>query len=185
MKGKWFVRQGDHGLWTHQDLWAWDLAVEDAALGPCPVPGSRRNGDYYSWERPVVAPEPGTVVFVSGPCEDRAPLEKGKGKSTGNTLILRMEDGLRLSFGHLRSGSIVLPRGSAVAADAAIAKVGNSGDSGAPHLHLSLHERPGEFNGLPLAFRDVRVGLNAGPDDPWARDLPVWAIREGWFFEGK
>ncbi len=185
LQGKWFVRQGDHGVWTHQDLWAYDLAVEDQALRPCPVAGSRRDEDYYSWERPVVAPEAGTVVFDSAPAEDRPPLEAEAGKGLGNTLIVRFEDGLRLSFGHLRKGSRAFPRGAAFPAGAVLAKVGNSGDSRAPHLHLSLHERPGEFVGLPLALRDVRVGLNPGPDDPWARDLPSWTIREGWFVEGR
>jgi hypothetical protein len=171
VKGTWFVRQGSHGLWSHQGLWAYDLAVEDHALSPTDVPGSRRLEDYYSYGRPVVAPEGGTVVFDSAKFPDRQPLDAVVGKDSGNTLVVRLVDGMRLSFA----------RGTPFASGATIARVGNSGDSGAPHLHLSLHERPGEFVGLPLAFKDVRVGLNPGSDDPWARDLPVWAVREGWF----
>jgi len=188
VQGKWFVRQGAHGLWSHQGVWAYDLAVEDHALQAAPVPGSRRFEDYYAWGKPVIAPEPGTVVFDNDPVEDRAPLALGDPKgarSTGNTLIVRFGDGMRLLFGHLRMGAPLFPRGAAFEEGSVLARVGNSGDSGAPHLHLSLHERPGEFTGLPLAFRDVRVGLNPGPGDPWARDLPVWAVREGWFVEGR
>ncbi len=181
LEGTWFVRQGNHGLWSHGDLWAYDLAVQNHALAPTEVPGSRRLQDYHSFGRSVVAPEGGTVVFDSAKFPDREPLEATVGKDTGNTLVVRFADGMRLSFGHLQADSLAFARGEAFPAGEVLARVGNSGDSAAPHLHLSLHDRPGEFTGLPLAFKDVRVGLNPGPDDPWARDLPTWAVREGWF----
>ena len=183
LEGKWFVRQGADGIWSHRGLFAYDLAIEDHALRPTGTTGSRRLEDYLSFGLPVVAPEAGSVAFVSQESEDRAPLEKNAGRDSGNTLIVRLSDGLRLSFGHLRKGSVRLERGAEFEAGARLGEVGNSGDSGAPHLHLSMHERPGEFVGLPIAFKDVRVGLNPGPDDPWARDLPSWTVREGWFFE--
>jgi hypothetical protein len=188
LEGRWFVRQGADGLWSHKGLWAYDLTVEDHALQPTRMPGSRRLDDYYAWGRPVVAPEAGSVVFDSAPAEDHPPLEAPSGKGTGdtgNTLIVRLADGLRLSFGHLKRDSIGMPRGREFVAGDVLARVGNSGDSGAPHLHLSLHDRPGEFIGLPLAFKDVRVGLNPGSSDPWTRDLPSWAVREGWFVESR
>jgi len=152
---------------------------------PTPVRGSKRLEDYYSYGRPVVAPEAGRTAFESAPCEDRAPLEGGTGKDSVNTLTIRLEDGLRLSFGHLQKDSIAFHKGEEFAAGAVLARVGNSGDSGAPHLHLFLSDRPGDYEGFPLAFRDVKVGLNPGPDDAWARDLPVWAIREGWFVQSQ
>ena len=183
LEGKWFVRQGADGIWSHRGLFAYDLAIEDHALRPTGISGSRRLEDYLSFGMPLVAPEAGSVAFLSQECEDRAPLEKSAGRDSGNTLIVRLADGLRLSFGHLRKGSVRLERGAEFEAGARLGEIGNSGDSGAPHLHLSMHERPGEFVGLPMAFKDVRVGLNPGPDDPWARDLPTWTVREGWFFE--
>jgi hypothetical protein len=185
LQGRWFVRQGAHGLWSHREVVAYDLCIEDHALRSTPKPGSRRLEDYYSFGRPIFAPEAGTVAFDSLQAEDRKPLEETRGKDCGNTLILRFADGLRLLLGHLRQGSLALDRAEPFRPGDLVAEVGNSGDSGAPHLHLSLHEKPGEFVGLPLAFRKVRVGLNPGSDDPWNRDLPEWGLREGWFFEGR
>lgn len=185
LQGRWFVRQGAFGLWSHRDVVAYDLCVEDHALRSTAKAGSRRLEDYYSFGRPIFAPEAGTVVFDSLQGEDRRPLEETRGKDCGNTLVLRFADGLRLLLGHLRQGSLALDRAEPFRPGDLVAEVGNSGDSGAPHLHLSLHEKPGEFVGLPLAFRKVRVGINPGPDDPWNRDLPEWALREGWFFEGR
>lgn len=185
LEGTWFVRQGAHGLWSHQGIWAYDLAVADHALRPTGTPGSKVLGDYYSWGRPIVAPEAGKVVLESGDSEDRPPLDRNAGKDSGNTLAVRFEDGFRLSFGHLQKGSLAVHRGDSFAAGATLARVGNSGDSGAPHLHLFLTDRPGEYVGMPLALRDVRVGLNPLPDDPWARNLATWAIREGWFVQPK
>ena len=185
LEGKWYLRQGDHGLWSHQEIWAYDLALVDHALAPTATAGSRDLDAYYAWGKPVRAPEAGEIAFDNPPVEDHAPLAPSAGRDSGNTIILRMEDGMRLFFGHLKRDSTPFGRGEKVPDGAVLGRVGNSGDSGAPHLHLSLHERPGDFLGLPLAFRKVRVGLNPGPDDPWARDLASWAAREGWFVEGR
>jgi hypothetical protein len=185
LEGTWFVRQGDHGLWSHEGIWAYDLAIVDHALRPTATPGSKRIEDYFGWGRPVVAPEAGRVVLESQPCEDQAPLDRVAGKDSGNTIAIRLEDGFRLSFGHLQKGSVAFHRDASFPAGATLAKVGNSGNSGAPHLHLFLSDRPGDYEGLPLALRDVRVGLNPAPDDPWVRTLPTWTIREGWFVQPK
>jgi hypothetical protein len=183
VEGRWLVRQGGFGLWSHAESWAYDLTVTDHALRPTAVAGSRRLEDYYAFGRRVVAPEACSVVFESASMKDSEPLSRGTARNSGNTVILRLADGMRLFLGHLREGSLASRRGEEVAAGGPVAEVGNSGDSGAPHLHLSLHERPGEFVGLPLALRGVRVGLNPGDDDPWRRDLDEWTLREGFFFE--
>lgn len=183
LAGRWFVRQGADGLWSHRGLNAYDLSVVDHTLRSTAAPGSRRLEDYYAYGRPVFAPEAGSVVFDSLQREDGAPLEATAGRDSGNTLVVRLADGFRLSFAHLRHGSLAVDRAAAFRLGDLLAEVGNSGDSRAPHLHLSLHDRPGEFVGLPLGFRRVRVGLNPGDDDPWARTLPEWALREGWFVE--
>ena len=185
LAGKWFLRQGADGLWSHRGLVAYDLSLVDHALRPTAATGSKRLEDYYAFGKPIFAPEPGTVVFDSLQGEDRAPLDANAGKDAGNTMVIRFADGFRLLLGHLRSGSLAVDREAAFRLGAILAEVGNSRASGAPPRPRARPARPGEFVGLPLGFRKVRVGLNPGPDDPFARDLPEWTLREGWFVERK
>jgi len=183
LEGKWFVRQGAFGLWTHQDQWAYDFSLVDGSLQPSSIPGSRRMEDYPSFDRPVRAPEEGSVAYLEQRRKDNPPLADVTGKDSGNTLILRFADGLRLYLGHLRKDSVPFARREEFEAGARIGAVGNSGATRAPHLHLSVQQRPGDFTGIPLTLRDVRVGLNPGADDPWVRDLAGWEVREGFFVE--
>jgi len=36
---------------------------------------------------------------------------------------------------------------------------------------------------VPVAFTNVRVGLNPVAEDPWSRDLQSWEPRYGFFVE--
>ncbi len=186
LDGRWFVRQGGFGLWSHADHWAYDLAIVDGTLTSSPGTDGRRKEDFLAWDRPVRAPEGGRIVLAHADEADHEPSEPRAGLSRGtrsNQVVIGFADGLRLYFEHLREGSVPVTKGDNVAAGTLVGRVGNSGASGAPHIHLALHDRPGEFTGLPMTLRDVRVSLNAGDDDPWARELPAWEVREGLFVE--
>ncbi|MDA3961656.1 MAG: M23 family metallopeptidase [Planctomycetota bacterium] len=84
-----------------------------------------------------------------------------------------------VSLHHLLEGSLIVQPGQAVNAGQPLAKVGNSGASNAPHLHLVAHTQLGQVT--PIALDAVTVGLNADPSDPWAQDLPRWEPRDGFF----
>jgi hypothetical protein len=185
VEGEWFVRQGGFGLWSHREQWAYDFSMVDATLHSGP-PGSTKPRDYFAWRRIVRAPEAGRIVFAEGESPDNvvggpAPELDRASAETGNKVMIRFEDGLRLYVDHLAAKSVAVEKGEEVTAGSTLGAVGNSGVSGAPHLHLALHDRPGEFRGLPLTLKNVRVSLNPGPDDPWSRDLPSWEVREGLF----
>jgi len=188
--GKWLVRQGALGLWSHRDQWAYDFGRVNDALQPSRAAGSPDNADYFAFGEPVRAPEAGTVLAAADGTPDNPALEgetqDPERRSGANFVLLGLEDGFSLSFLHLRKGSVPVRPGERLAAGALLGQVGNSGDSRAPHLHLALlGERAGKREALPLALRAVRVGLNPGREDPWARDLESWDVREGWFVESR
>jgi murein DD-endopeptidase MepM/ murein hydrolase activator NlpD len=151
----------------------------DHALQWASEPGSCDLENNYSWNRQIWSPVEGRVRGVVRSRPDGSPCVNGEGDPNSVYLDLGGEVGLWLA--HFRQGSIVLDEGDPVGPGEYLGRVGNSGTSSGPHLHLGLYDTGDGSTTLPLALRDVRVGLNPGPDDPWARELAVWEPREGFF----
>lgn len=186
MTGKWFVGQGAYGVWTHQDVFAYDFYMVDATGHPSAPRDSRRNEDYMSWNQPVVAPLAGRVMRAKREAADQPPRSGTFAKSTegvANEVLLDVGDGLGLAFYHFRRNTLAAGAGQRVEAGNLLGNVGNSGNSGWPHVHLGLWKLPEGKITLPLALANVRVSLNPGGEDPWVREFPQWDIREGYFVE--
>jgi murein DD-endopeptidase MepM/ murein hydrolase activator NlpD len=97
---------------------------------------------------------------------------------------MKLSDESSLWLGHFRQGSISLRPGDVVSRGQELGRVGNSGHSNRPHLHISAFKLPNGLATKPIAFTNVTVSLNPIPNDPWARRLPEWTLREGMFIEG-
>jgi len=137
--GRWQVSQGPAGPWTHQGLWshAWDFEVADDA-------GRRwRNGgtaltDYYAYGAPVVAPADGRVVRAVGHLDDNPIGQVDTSHNWGNALVIAHAGGLHSALCHLQRGSLAVREGEQVVRGQVLARVGNSGRSPLPHLHVQL-----------------------------------------------
>jgi hypothetical protein len=184
VEGKWYVNQGAFGLYTHRDIWGYDLRKMDDSHRPARVIDreAKRNDDYFAWDQPVTAPARGTVVRANNDAPDGDPRTDSTiaGDPRVNEVFLDIGGGNVLWLGHLRQGSVAVAPGDRVKAGARLGAVGNSGQSSWPHLHLGLWRGP---QTVPLAFSRVRVGLNDADSDPWARELARWDPREGFFVE--
>ncbi|HWE35609.1 MAG TPA: M23 family metallopeptidase [Isosphaeraceae bacterium] len=184
VEGKWYVNQGAFGLYSHRDLWGYDLRKVDDAHRAARVIDreARRNDDYYAWDQPVTAPARGNVVRASNDAPDGDPRTDNTIASDPrvNEVNLDLGDRHVLWLGHLKQGSVAVAPGDRLKPGALLGAVGNSGQSSWPHLHLGLWRGA---QTVPLAFSRVRVGLNNADSDPWARDLPRWDPREGFFVE--
>jgi hypothetical protein len=177
VKGQWYVGQGPFGSSTHAGHWAYDLFICDRGHEVWPASGNRIE-DVYSWGQPVFAPERAKVVRTRNHSRD-----VGNPYEPPNVVCLDLEDGVGLSLVHLQKDSVSVALDEHVAPGQQLGRVGFSGDSTAPHLHLHMYQLPKEDATIPLALTNVRVSLNAGPDDYWARDLPIWMPRGGVFVE--
>lgn len=117
----------------------------------------------YSWSRPIYAPIAGTVVRVSDGSPDRQqlsllrdlwamifsrpdPQSDGIWRFAGNHVIIRGA-GSYIFLAHLQCDSLQLNEGEKVEAGQLIGRVGNSGFTLEPHLHLQLFDQIDE----PLA----------------------------------
>jgi hypothetical protein len=179
---RWLVSQGPFGLESHGDSWAYDLAQSDQGLRWSRTEGTCDNEDFWGWNAPVTAPERGTVLLTVADEPDGRPCGHPQ-EGGGNEVHLDLGGDVGVRLAHLRLGSVAVSSGETVAAGRVVGRVGNSGQSTGPHLHLSAFRRSDGRVTLPVAFRNVRVGLNPVPDDPWARSLALWEPRDGFFVE--
>lgn len=178
--GRWYCSQGADGRRSHRGQHAYDFLRLDRSHRDHPGIGEH-DGELdarYAYAEPIRAGVEGRVLAKRSGQAD-SPLGALAGEAADNALQIVTASGLRVGFGHLRPGSLRVDIGSVVAADSVIAEVGNSGRSNGPHLHLVASDLLGRNR--PLALRDVRVGLNASDDDPWARDLATWIPQAGFF----
>lgn len=153
--------------------WAYDLAVTKD--GSSFHGGGGSLGDYYSYGVPVLAPAAGTVYATSDGDPDMPIGILGGGKDAcGNQVVLEVAPNQFLFLCHLQAGSIAVKKGDRVKASQMLGRIGNSGNTSEPHLHMHLQDGPklhlGE--GIPLYFHAYRVG-----DQFIERGMPTGGIR--------
>ncbi len=110
--------------------------------------------DYAIYGREVLAPCAGTVLAtVEGVADNEVPL-MNRDSMTGNSVILNC-GGLAVVLAHFIPGSINVSESEPVEVGQQIALVGNSGNSGEPHLHVhvqSIASPDTSVAGEPLWF---------------------------------
>jgi hypothetical protein len=187
---KWALDVG--GRRWNDDLDKWD-SLTAAAYGHA-NPGSI-NGDFIIWNKPVRALGNGTIRRCWRSMPDQVPGVKVDGG--GNTLIVELGNGEWASYHHLKQNSIPaalcpiegnvganwLPIAVPVVEGQLLGRVGNTGHSTGPHLHLQIDgEAPTPANGtvrrsLPINFFGVLVhhadGYNPNVDPPGWSLVPV------------
>lgn len=94
-----------------------------------------RLARYLSWGDVVYAPCTGRVRDLENSLPDQAPGAVDERFPSGNFLVLRCESH-DVKLEHLQQGSLRVERDAAVPAGDPVARVGNSGRSGEPHLRL-------------------------------------------------
>lgn len=144
--------------------------------------GSRRSGldpeeprAYAAFGAPVLAPCAGTVVHAADGEPDRTAPGVAPASLEGNHVILAC-GGAWVVLAHLARGSVAVATGDPVEVGRLLGRVGNSGSSDEPHLHIHAQTpgTPGARLGgspLPVAFegrQPVRNDrLHGRPEDPY------------------
>jgi murein DD-endopeptidase MepM/ murein hydrolase activator NlpD len=137
--------------------WAYDLLVTRDGRS------SRNAGvaleDYYAYGLPVYAPAAG-VVFAShdGEPEVRIGQPSWGLAGLGNYIGVEVSPGEFLFIGHFQPGSVTVDVGDRVSRDQLIARVGNSGNSSEPHVHLHVQDSRDAYfgEGIPFYFHRYR-----------------------------
>lgn len=127
------------------------------------------NENYYAHGQNVYAVQDGLIAEVVNGYPDNTPGDLGDGSAplAGNYLLLTMDNGESALYGHLLADSILVLEGSRVSKGDLLARVGNSGNSSAPHLHFHVAEvidpqSPSTLNGIGQPFSFESFNVEAG-----------------------
>jgi Peptidase family M23 len=128
------------------------------------------NWPFYGAD--VIAATGGRVVEVVNNLPDQVPGQLPPNLSAteaaGNHVIVDVGHGRFTLYAHLIPGSVAVTEGQVVQQGDLIGRLGNSGNTDAPHLHFQVMNRPSalDANGLPFVFRRMELrGRFAGTLD--------------------
>jgi Peptidase family M23 len=145
------------------------------------------NQNWIFYGDPVLAIADGVVVEAVDKYPDQIPNHQqptGLEEADGNHVIIHFGEGRYAGYAHLIPGSVTVHDGQHVHRGQVIGRLGNSGASGGPHLHLQVMDKPSltDSEGLPFAFshfayegkippltKELEKSINAGdriPVDP-------------------
>jgi hypothetical protein len=139
--------------------WAYDLLVTKD--GKSFKGDGQACEDYHCHGLAVLAPADGTVHAVSDGDPDMPIGVMGGGKDAGgNQIVLEVATNQFLFLCHLHAGSITVKTGDRVTMGQVLGRIGNSGNTSEPHLHIHVqHGSDPDFaEGIPLYFHNYRVG---------------------------
>lgn len=177
--------------WSGRNRFAYDMGVgrwdsgDDKWVGYSDDadPSNLKNADYLVWDKPLYAMADGQVMFC------REDLVDHEGGGSGSANIVWIDHGGEFAgYVHLKQNSIpddICPPGMdnswgmngntvMVKAGQEIGRVGNTGNSSAPHLHLEVLADPPPGNpganpradGVPALFQNVLVRGNKKDFNP-------------------
>ena len=116
----------------------------------------KKNEQHYAFGEEVFAVADGTVVSIQDGKPDMTPnvfmKPETKDDYGGNHVILKIAPNVFALYEHLHPGSLTVKVGDVVKAGAPLAKIGNTGPSGGPHLHFGISNKPDFFAGRSLPF---------------------------------
>lgn len=114
------------------------------------APGNHKGTDFAvadlrtAAETRVLAAAAGVVLGVRNDMPDVNVLETGPqavaGKECGNGLVIDHGGGLHTQYCHLRRGSVTVTSGQRVTRGQELGRIGLSGETELPHLHLSVRQ---------------------------------------------
>jgi hypothetical protein len=112
------------------------------------------NEDYPIFSENVYSPMEGTVFKIVNGISDNKPFSGNYPYNTGNTIVIKNNDYYFL-LGHLKFDSIQVNEGDRVSKGHCIAKIGNSGWTERPHLHMQLIKSENEnyWNGVGVCIK--------------------------------
>jgi peptidase M23-like protein len=173
--GGWTARENYH-VGAPSERWAYDLLI--ARDGKSHTGDGTVVTDYWSYGRDVRAPAAGRIIAVHDGDPDAVPHRPDRQRRAGNHILLEVAPDEYLVVAHLLAGSIAVKAGQSVARGEIVGRVGNSGNTSEPHVHVHLQDRPtpDQGEGIPLLFSNYRLEASGRVVD---RGIPHGGQRRG------
>jgi hypothetical protein len=126
--------------------------------------------DYPSFGVPIYAVANGRIVSTITDRPEVPPMETNPSVRTpddfgGNEIVEKLGSGEYGFYAHLQTDSVIVRPDQVVHAGQMIARLGNTGNTTAPHLHFGIHDgpRPLTSNSLPFEIDDYALQGSLGP----------------------
>jgi murein DD-endopeptidase len=175
--GRWLMANGpsmlsEHRLYLHSlDGMAsntqrfasdWMLLGPDGRLFK---DNTEENTGWHAYDVPVLAVADAVVTDVADgipeniPLSDERAVPNKRETMTGNYVVLKIDEGRFAFYGHLQPGSLCVKRGDHVRAGQELGRIGNTGNSDAPHLHFHVANGSDPLSGEGVPFVLASFGL--------------------------
>lgn len=139
---------------------------------------------YHAYGEDVLAVDDGTVVTVIDGIPDNKPRTAAGFSPAvlltqetigGNFIALDLGGGQFATYSHLQPGSLLVKQGDRVRRGQPLARVGNSGDARAPHLHFQVTTTANLFSGegVPYLIDSYRAKPADGEWENRTNELPL------------
>lgn len=164
--GTYYVLQGGNSVVTNpfHALSGNKMALDIVELTPL---GNRARGiaprtldAYEIFGEKINCPCEGTVLAVRDGLPDNPPGRPDAEHPEGNYVVLKCADA-EVFMAHMMQGSVVVAPGEIVRAKQLLGRVGNSGNTLEPHLHIAARKAETEmalrFNGRFLSLNNVVI----------------------------
>lgn len=154
--GEWQIVQGFDGAETHKGPWRYgmDLAAVDDQRRRFRSTGLVHE-DYFAFGAPVRSPVDGVVAAAWDQIDDN-PIGSTNLKEPWGNFVLIHSAGVYVGLYHLRRGSLEVVVGQPVVVGTPVGRVGNSGRSSLPHLHVQVQLQPvAGAPSVPFLIRDI------------------------------
>lgn len=131
--------------------------------------GTSQNEDFWGYGEPVLAVADGEITQVVDGIPENTPRVLPQPVTldniAGNYVILRIAANRYVTYAHLQTGSIKVRLGDHVARGTVIARLGNTGQATAPHLHFQVTDANSvlQSEGVPFIFAKF-TDLGPGSD---------------------
>jgi len=131
--------------------------------------------NWYSYGEPVYAPADGQIVKVVDGFPSRPIGDGDNVNPAGNYIVIDIGNNRQVLLAHLMAGSVRVEEGEFVTSGTMIGRVGNSGNSETPHLHLHVLNASG--TSIPFRFRSMQLKRWLF----WSNVTNGYLIRNDWF----
>jgi murein DD-endopeptidase MepM/ murein hydrolase activator NlpD len=154
--GIWFVSQGgdtpnvNHHFAVECQFYGVDLMMtKNRSLNN----GTGRNlNDYFSYGQALTSPCNGKIIALMNDAKDQFIGKSEDNNEYGNYVIIDAGNNEYVVLAHMSPGTIIPSMGDDVKTGDSIGKVGNSGNTTMPHIHMHIQTSPVLREGKGLLF---------------------------------
>ena len=124
-----------------------------------------KNSSYHAYDVPILAIADGQIVTVKDglpenvPHTDKLAVAMTLVNIAGNHVVEDIGGGLYAGYAHFIPGTIAVKAGARVHRGQVLGRLGNSGNSSEPHLHLQVCNAPSFLicEGVPMEFKRMSL----------------------------